>query len=220
MSRAYSFQLEAGELEAIKWFALACMLIAHTGRFWYGLESGWPLLLGQMAFPLFSIAVAFPLARDPVAVGERMARRVFWYAVACQLLVQPIRADDVLNVLFTYLCAGVWLASSGEAVQWRRWLLRSLALLVALHSAFWWPGLALIVCLTWWVRTWRLRWLCGAVAAFACIGWLETRWFGFAAVGVVAVVCLLGIRAPRIKNLFARAYVGQYVAYWLARGVL
>jgi len=215
--RALPFGIRSGELETIKWLALGCMLISHAGRFWFHLESGWPLVLGQLVFPLFAFCVALPLSRDPVEVGKRLAFRLAPYAVVCQILVQPVRGDHVLDVLFTYVCVGAWLASAGYGDWGRRWLVRALVLGVALFSAFWWPGVALVVTLTRWVQTRRVRWFCGAVAAFACIAWLEARWFGFAAFAVVAGVMRLGITMPRVRNLFARAYVGQYVGYWVLR---
>jgi TraX protein len=94
-----------GQLEFLKWIALATMFLDHFGRHLLGYgKDTWIFASGRMAFPLFALVLALNLARE----GERAARA--WrtakrLAVWCAVAVLPsvwARGEPMLvNVLGT-----------------------------------------------------------------------------------------------------------------------
>lgn len=214
--RAFPFVLSSGQMEVVKWAAFACMLVSHTYRHVYGGTEGWPIDLGRLCFPIFAVCVALPLSQAPVERGRRLAWSLFLYAVAAQLIAQPIRDGAALNVLFLFLSAGAWLAADGLGAG-QRVVVRALALLVAFLAEFSLPGLAFVVML---VRAFSRRswgWLMGAWAMFWLVSALEGSFWGLLAVVVLGLAEILPGGFRPVRRLFPRLYVSQYVAFWVVR---
>lgn len=214
--RAVPFGLGSAQLEVLKWTACAVMLYAHSLRYIGGGIDGWPYHLGRICFPLFALSVAIPLARDPVAKGERLAFGTVLFALVAQLLVQPLRDGAALNVLFLFVAAGAWLAAEGYSAS-ERLLLRSLALVVGFLAEFSLPGLALIVCLVRAVRHGSAVWGVVAALALCCVGVLEASAGVLLAPLYAALVGVVGLGVPRWPGLFPRVYVWQFVGFWIWR---
>ena len=63
-----------GQLEALKWIALASMFLDHFGRHLLGWgQETWVFALGRIAFPLFALVLALNLARAGRPRGARGA---------------------------------------------------------------------------------------------------------------------------------------------------
>lgn len=220
--RALPFSVDSSQVEALKWLGLICMLIAHAAEYVGGVVSGWPINVGQLAFPLFVVALAVSVAEDVTGRSERLVWRLLPFAIAAQVFVSPLREGTYLNVLFQFMAIGAWVHADTIQEAGGRWSLRAAALVVSLISEFSWPGLLLGV---------------GAVRYFQ---WENARyfwWLGFPGLALVAVMdggpyyplalCVLGLvarfwrwRVPRIGGVFAWAYVGQFVLFLAARGVM
>src|SRR5215212_1508190 len=94
-----------GQLEALKWIALASMFLDHFGRhlLGYGQET-WVFALGRVAFPLFVLVLALNLSRpgDRTARAPRTARRLALWCVVAVLPPVWARGEPMLvNVLGT-----------------------------------------------------------------------------------------------------------------------
>lgn len=220
--RALPFSLDSSQVEALKWLGLICMLIAHWAEYVGGVVSGWPINVGQLAFPLFVVALAVSVAEDVTGRSERLVWRLLPFAIAAQVFASPLRDGTYLNVLFQFMAIGAWVHADTIQDASGRWSLRLAALVVSLVSEFSWPGLLLGV---------------GAVRYFQ---WENPRYFwwlvlpGLALVAVTdsglyypVALCVLGLvarcwrwRVPRIGGMFASAYVGQFVLFLAARGVM
>ena len=94
-----------GQLETLKWIALASMFVDHFGRHLLGWgQETWVFALGRIAFPLFALVLGLNLGRegDRAARAARTARRL---AIWCAVSVLPsiwARGDPmVVNVLGT-----------------------------------------------------------------------------------------------------------------------
>lgn len=216
--RAFPFELASGQLELLKWVAFVCMIVAHSYRhLWDGVD-GWPIELGRICFPIFALCVAIPLSKSPGARGERLAFSLFGFALLAQFVGQPMRDGAALNVLFLFLSAGAWLASSGWETS-RRWCVRLLALSVSFLAEFSLPGLALIVCLT---RAYQFRSAPYALAALSAFGMslaLEGSPWGLGVFFVVPVIAYTRAGVAQFRGLFPRMYAGQYVVFWLLRAL-
>jgi hypothetical protein len=119
------FAFTDGQLEALKWIAVASMFVDHFGRHLLG----WPqesivFGAGRLAFPLFALVLAFNLARpgDRAARTRRTAVRL---AIAC-LVSQPAavwaRGEPALVNVFGTLGLGAalcWVLATKGHLAWR-----------------------------------------------------------------------------------------------------
>ena len=94
-----------GQLETLKWIALASMFLDHFGRHLLGYgQDTWVFALGRIAFPLFAFVLALNLARegDRAARAARTVRRLgIWCAVSVLPSIWARGDPAVVNVLGT-----------------------------------------------------------------------------------------------------------------------
>ena len=107
-----------GQLEAIKWIALASMFLDHFGRHLLGWsQESLVFAGGRLAFPLFALVLAWNLAR-PGDRSARCARTFRRLAIACALSIPPsiwARGDPALVNIFGTLALGTalcWLIAT------------------------------------------------------------------------------------------------------------
>lgn len=218
--RALPFSLDSSQVEALKWLGLICMLIAHAAEYVGGVVSGWPINVGQLAFPLFVVALAVSVAEDVPGRSERLVWRLLPFAIAAQVFALPLREGTYLNVLFQFMAMGAWVHADTVPEASGRWSLRLSSLTVSLISEFSWPGLLLgvgAVRYFQWENSRYLWLLC--MPALALVSVLDGGAYYALALCVVGVVARFW-RWPvaRIGGLFAWAYVGQFVAFLAVRG--
>lgn len=127
-----------GQLEALKWIALASMFVDHFGRHLLGHgQDTWIFALGRLAFPLFALVLALNLGRegDRAARAQRTAKRlVLWCAVSVLPSIWARGDPMVVNVLGTLgLGAAVCWAIDSPARMVSR-----VAACAAVAAASWW----------------------------------------------------------------------------------
>ncbi|HZY18763.1 MAG TPA: TraX family protein [Ramlibacter sp.] len=208
----------SGQLEALKWIALASMLVDHLGRHLLGIgQETWVFAAGRLAFPLFAGVLGMNLARpgDRSARASRTTRKlVLWGAVAVLPSVWARGQPAMVNVLATLALgvAIVWVLEAGGPVlprllgcvvagaagQFAEFGTGGVLLVPAVFLACTRPGLAL-----------------PAALLFLCTAWLNAQYGGLwgllgtlAAVPVVLLARALPVSAPRWPALF---YVGYPV---------
>jgi len=114
-----------GQLEALKWIALASMFVDHFGRHLLGWEQhSIVFAAGRIAFPLFALVLGLNLARPGDRAG-RALRTSVRLAVACAVSVLPsiwARGDPAVVNIFGTLALGTalcWLLATPGHVGWR-----------------------------------------------------------------------------------------------------
>jgi hypothetical protein len=207
-----------GQLEALKWIALAFMFLDHFGRHLLGFgQDTWVFALGRIAFPLFALVLALNLARegDRAARAARTTRRLaIWCAVAVLPSIWARGEPMLVNVLATLGlgAAACWALASPASL----WLRIVTCMAVALASHFVEFGLAgvFLVPAIFHYRTQRDP----AAALLALVlllatAWLNASWGGmFALAGTLASVPIawsvrrLPISAPRLQLAFYLVY--------------
>jgi hypothetical protein len=214
-----------GQLEALKWVALASMFLDHIGRLalGHGMD-GWVFAGGRLAFPLFALVLGINLAR----VGPRRTRAArtalrlgIWCAVAIVPSIWARGEPQVLNVLGTLglgalLCALMADSSTNQAPRLSvvvRLALAGLALTAAPHVEFGLAGVVLAPAV-YLATTGRLA--LGAVLTAASLGMtaqLNADFGGWPAlVGTLAAVPLawgaqrLPLHVPRLRQSFYVIY--------------
>lgn len=213
----------SGQIEALKWLALAAMVSGHINRYVLELSNGAMYAFGRLAFPLFALALGAALTRhdDLSSTAERAVFRLLPFALLAQVGLAVIGAGSALNVLFLYMAAAAWVAVDEwlpvRSYFWRAVLVRGCALVVAFLAEFSLPGLLFVLAL------WRWQQFGGDVrlgvvaAVLVCSCFFEGSWWAFAA--VPCAVLLWGVRVdiPRARNFFAWVYCGQFVGLVVAR---
>ncbi len=207
-----------GQVEALKWAALASMLLDHVGRLWLDYPpSSWVFAGGRLAFPLFAIVLGLNLARpgDQAARAARTTRRLaLWCAVSVLPSVLARGHPALVNVLGTLglgaaLC-WAFAAAPPPAV--------AASLFAAVLAASWQVefGLAgvLLVPMAWLALTRRAPeapWL--VLLLVVLLGLLNQRTGGWpalamtlAALPLLVLVRRLPLRLPRL----GRAYYAFY----------
>lgn len=207
-----------GQLETLKWIALASMFTDHIGRHLLGMpHESWAFILGRFAFPLFAFVIGVNLAREGDR-SERAARSALrlcaWGAVAVLPSIWARGDPMMLNVLFT-LGLGAALCWAVESPAHAG--LRALACL-AIAGASWFVefgtgGVFLVAAVYLWCtqRGGGLAFL--VLLLVAATGWLNALFGGwasfFATLGALPLawaVRQLPVSMPRLQYLFYVIY--------------
>lgn len=207
-----------GQLEALKWIALASMFLDHFGRHLLGYgQDTWVFALGRIAFPLFVLVLALNLARegDRAARAARTAKRLaLWCAVAVLPSVWARGEPALVNVLGTLgLGAAVcWAIASPARWGWK------LAVCMAVAVASRWvefglPGVFLVPAIYLWHTQRQPEAALLALVLFLLTVWLNTSFGAWPALlGTLAVlpiawsVSRLPVSAPRLQLAFYLVY--------------
>jgi hypothetical protein len=207
-----------GQLELLKWIALASMFIDHFGRHLLGVaDATWVFGAGRVAFPLFAMVLGLNLARPGDRAG-RAARSTLRLAIWCAISVVPsvlTRGEPgVVNVFGTLglgaaLC---WVIESRAAMPLRVAACIGIGIASA-HVEFGLPGVFLVGT----IFMWRAQ-QCPEAALLAILLLLATAWlnsttgglyglFGtLACVPMAWMVRHMPARVPRMKLLFYFIY--------------
>jgi hypothetical protein len=207
-----------GQLEALKWLALASMFLDHVGRHLLGWgQDTWVFAGGRLAFPLFAFVLGMNLAREGEQAqrSARVAGRLgLWAGISVFPSVLARGDPHVLNVLATL--------SLGAALCWTLASDRSLALrlaaciaiaLASQHVEFGLAGVFLVAA----VYVWRNDGQAGsavlAAVLFLAVGWLNAFFGGvpallgtLACVPIAWAVSRLPVQAPRLQLAFYLVY--------------
>jgi len=210
--------LTDGQLEALKWIALASMFLDHFGRHLLGWgQDTWVFAGGRIAFPLFAFVLGMNLARagDQAGRSARVARRLgLWAGISVFPSVLARGDPHVLNVLATLALGAAlcWTLASDRAVPLRLAACVAIAL-ASQHVEFGLAGVFLVAA----VYVWRNDGQAGsallAAVLFLAVGWLNAFFGGAAALlGTLACVPIawavsrLPVHAPRLKLAFYLVY--------------
>lgn len=206
--------LTDGQLEFVKWMALASMLLDHVGRLWLGHPAtGWVFAGGRLAFPLFAMVLGINLARpgEQAARAARTARRLaLWCAVAVVPSVLARGEPALVNVLGTLgLGAALCWALAASARPAVAWTVFAAALVASPHVEFGLAGV-LLVPMAWLSQARRVApapWL--VLLLVGLVGLLNQRSGGWpalamtlAALPLLSLVRRLPVHAPRLGRAF------------------
>lgn len=100
---------QLGGLEAVKWLALAAMLVDHVDLIVLGRSQPWMYEVGRFALPAFAVAFGIGLARsrDAMAVGLRLIAPALVAQIAWEFAGRP----DPVNILVTFFACAMALGT-------------------------------------------------------------------------------------------------------------
>jgi hypothetical protein len=212
------FGFTNGQLEALKWIALASMFLDHFGRHLLGWgQDTWVFALGRIAFPLFALVLALNLARegDRAARAARTTQRLaLWCAVAVLPSIWARGEPMLVNVLGTLgLGAAVCWTMAGRMPAAMQVLMCLAIAAASKYVEFGLPGVFLIPAIYLWCAQRQREALVLAALLFLLTVWLNTSFGGWPALlGTMACVPiawaarLLPISAPRLQLAFYLIY--------------
>lgn len=218
MSAVAGVRVSSGAIEALKWIALACMVVDHVNAVFFHRELGLLAdVVGRTALPIFAGVFGYNLARPGVDL-ERVLQRLAVVGV----LAIPAHAALFgyvglwpLNILLTFAAAS-WVVL--ELERGRTALALGVFVFGGALVEYWWPGIALVLACWAAARSPRpgLEDL-GAVGlslAGLCV-LVNGNAYALLAVPVVALVALLEPQVPRLRRWFLWFYPLHLVALWV-----
>lgn len=211
-------RFRSGTIEAVKWLALALMVVDHVDAFVFHRELLWACALGRLVFPLFAFVLAYHLARPDAlqsGVYARVLSRLVVFGAIAQLphglLTHATFGLFPLNVLATFSVAVgcMWLLDRGASFL-------AIVLLFVVGGAlveYSWPGVA--CCLGVWsaYRTRHLLALAMAGVAFASLYAINGSFLALWALPLLYLAAHLQLVVPRLRWAFYGFYPAHLVAF-------
>ena len=215
MSVVARARISSGAIEAIKWIALACMVVDHVNAAFYGRELGVGAdVLGRIAMPLFAGVFGYNLARPGCDVKRALRRLLVFGAIATPAHAALFGAYGIwpLNILLTFAVAALVI------LELERGRPGSALVAFVVGGAlveYWWPGVGLVVAV--WVLARAERPQAGhlvavgiSLAALAVL--VNGNSYALLAVPLAHLVILAAPVVPRARQVFWWFYPAHLVA--------
>lgn len=214
-------RLHAGTLEALKWLALALMVLDHVNTFLFDRAWPWAYQAGRLVAPIFAFVLAYHLAQPaaeasgaPVRVMRRLA---LWGGVASVPFVALIGRPLPLNILFTLLFGVAFVHALRQpgrgwhAAAWTVFVLGG-ALGEFLHPALLMFAAAWAFCRQ--PDAMRLGlWIAGVALLFP----VNENLHALGAVPLLLSARWIDLRVPRVRHLFYLVYPAHLAVLWAWR---
>ncbi|MGV8955925.1 MAG: TraX family protein [Cypionkella sp.] len=224
MRTASTWHLSSGAVEALKWLALACMVVDHVHAVFFGRDLGMiATAIGRVAMPLFAIVIGYNLARPGIDLA-RLARRLLLVGA----LATPFYAYLFvylgwfpLNVLFTFAVAVLALHLSRNGYR-----LLALGILAAggLVVEYHWPGVVLVLASYALARRPSLATLSAALLALLMLCLINDNLWALLALPLVVAASHWSLHVPRAGRFFLWFYPAHLallaLAVWLSAPTL
>lgn len=214
-------RLADGTLEALKWLALALMLLDHVNTFLYGRTLPGAYQAGRWVAPVFGFVLAYNLAR-PGALAAGVHLRVMRRLALFGLLATPpfmalVGNPWPLNILFLLL------AATGTIYGLERGGPAGLAIAGAffvvggLLAEYFYPGVAMVVTAWAWCREPNARHLVAWTVAVASLWLLNLNFWALAALPTILLLRHVDLRVPRVRWVFYAFYPAHLAVLWWLR---
>jgi TraX protein len=215
------FSMSEPSLDAIKWLAIALMVVDHINKFVFKETVPSMFALGRVAMPLFVFVLGYNLARPcglQTGVYGRVLIRLLIFGV---IAVIPHALMNVLvwgwwpvNIMFTLSVAvlAAWLLDRGDPAS-----VIGACIVFLLGGAlveFWWPALG--ACLFVWAyfRKPSMLFLVGFVLSLSALYFVNGNFWALGALPVIAAARTWRWPLPRLKWFFYAFYPAHFVVIW------
>lgn len=210
-----------GTLEALKWLALALMLLDHVNTFLFDRTLPGAYQAGRWVAPVFGFVLGYNLAR-PGALAKgahlRVMRRLLLYGLlATPPFMAMVGSWWPLNIMFLLLAGSgvIYGLDRGDA---RGLAVAGVALIVGgLLGEYFYPGVAMVV--TAWVfcREPNARHLAAWVLAVASLWLLNYNFWALTAVPTLLLATQVTLNMPRVRWIFYAFYPAHLAVLWALR---
>lgn len=213
-----------GTVEALKWLALLLMTVDHVNKFLFNGTNDAAFAAGRIALPLFFFSLAYNLARHR-ALERGAYRRTITRLAVFGVLAMPAfvvlgglqTAWRPLNIMFALLAltATIYLVDRRTVGSYAAAAVVFLAGGAAVE--YWWPVLAFGLAVWWYCKQPSAMPLVLALTALACLWFINSNLWVFAAVPVIVAASLVDLRMPRLRWVFYAYYPLHLFALCLIR---
>jgi len=213
-----------GTIEALKWLALALIVLDHVNTFLYQRSLPGAFQAGRLVFPIFAFVLACNLAR-PDALQRGVHQRVMARLALFAVLATPAHWMLVghwwpLNILVTLLAGTivVWGLERGDAAGGAC----AVAAFVVggLVGDYLYPGVAMIVAAWSYCRQPSPGKLMLWILFTASLVMVNFNLWALAAAPVILLATRVELRVPRLRWLFYALYpIHLTVLWWLRDGL-
>jgi hypothetical protein len=214
-------QIADGTLEALKWAALALMLLDHVNTFLYNRTLPGAYQAGRWVAPVFAFVLAYNLARSD-ALQRGLHLRVMQRLALFGALATPAHWLLVgnwwpLNILFTLMAgaAAVYGLDRGGAAGL---LIAGIAIVVGgLLGDYLYPGVAMFIAAWAYCREPTGRHFAAWVLFTASLALLNANFWALSALPVLMLASKVELKVPRLRWVFYAVYPVHLYAIWLVR---
>jgi hypothetical protein len=216
-----ALRIPDGTLEALKWVALALMLLDHVNTFLFNRSLPGAYQVGRVVAPIFAFVLAGNLAR-PEALQRGVHLRVMRRLALFGLLATPPFMALVghwwpLNILFLLL-AGTATVYGLERGDIAGIAIAALAFGVGgLLAEYFYPGVAMVVAAWAFCRQPDGRHFAGWVLFTASLALVNGNFWALAAVPVLLLATRVELQLPRLRWAFYAAYPLHLALLWWLR---
>lgn len=210
-----------GTLEALKWLALALMLLDHVNTFLYDRTLPGAYQAGRWVAPVFAFVLAYNLAR-PGALARGVHGRVMRRLLLYGLLATPPFMTLVgnwwpLNILFLLLAGTLVIYGLDRGGAGGLTLAGTALIAGGLLAEYFYPGVAMIVTAWAWCREPNRRHFAAWVLAVASLWLLNYNFWALTAVPTVLLATRIDLRLPRVRWVFYAFYPAHLAVLWWLR---
>tara|TARA_B110000211_G_C14046379_1_gene539154 strand:- start:44 stop:772 length:729 start_codon:yes stop_codon:yes gene_type:complete len=221
-----SLTFHNGGIEALKWIALASMILDHVNKYLFNYSIDYFFEIGRLAMPLFGIIFAYNMARDK-SKGSQYYIKVFKRLTTYGLIATPYFTilGGVkygwwpLNILFTFAISTLlmyWLSSETSKIIKTVIFIVTFAIGGAIVE-FWWPALTLIISSWAFFRYRNMLFYIGIALGFFGLCYINGNYFALLSIPLFISIASIDIRIPRMKRVFYYTYAAQFPIYFLIR---
>jgi hypothetical protein len=216
--------LPDGTLEALKWLALALMVLDHVNGFLFDRELPGAFQAGRLVFPLFAFVLACNLAR-PGALERGVHRRTMRRLALFAVLATPAHWALVgrwwpMNILVTLLAGAATIHGMERGGAAGIALALAAFVVGGLVGDYLYPGVAMIVAAWMYCREPTPGRFAAWVLFTASLVLVNFTPWALAAVPVVLLGRHVDLRVPRLRWIFYALYPIHLTLIWWLRDVL
>jgi TraX protein len=214
--------LPNGTLELLKWLAVVLMTIDHTNKYVLGFDYPWMFHVGRLAMPIFTVVLAYNLAR-PGAFEKGIYKRTFVRLLLFGVLSTPTfialgaTYDDSIwpmNIMFLFasIVACVWLIELGGIGA--KAVLALIFVVMGFFAEYFWFGLGFGIAV--WYYTKRPTWTAAIFAVLCCatLNLFNNLYWSLLAIPLVFLAPRINLRVPRLRLAFYAYYPLHLAVLW------
>lgn len=214
--------LRDGAAEALKWLALALMVVDHVNKYLLDWSTPWMFAAGRLAMPVFAIVLGYNLARFERSDSAGLRRVLVRLALAAAVASVPFLALGKasaggwwpLNILVTLASAVAALLLWRSTFPLHRTTAALLFVVGGAVGEFFWPAMAIVLATCSYTRAPSVPTLAVLGTSTALLGLVNGNAWALAALPLVALATQLRLRMPRLRWVFYAAYPAHLAVLW------
>lgn len=215
-----AFVVRPQALEAIKWLALALMLVEHASFYVFQQMPTLVMLLGRSVFPLFALALAVGVSGMQAPGRALVLVRLASWGIVAVAAGSLIRDAFPANVLFT-LGLGLALHSALLSGHWSRYFVVFGCVIAGFAVEYGALGVIAVALVCGWGREQGTqRGYLKLVAAVVAISLANGNAFAMFAPLIAFAIDRGEIDVPRVRRFFYWAYAGQWPVFAVLKVLL